>query len=239
MSEGRVLIVDDEPSILKSYSRSLASAGFEVAEASSGRQALEYMAKHDYDVVVTDLGMPKMDGLALLGQMQQRAFRVPVVLMLDAPDNRVLVRAAELGAVQSLVKPITRKLLRQTALFAVHLRRSASPVQAGFIPPSGPARSITATVAKNEFGRELEKVLHGGITVITKHDAPKAVLMSFEDFRQLSNSGRTKLDSLSVEFDALLGRMQTPEARSGMRAAFGSSPRQLGQAAVAAARKRG
>src|SRR5579862_7608384 len=105
MSEGRVLIVDDEPSILKSYSRSLASAGFEVAEASSGRQALEYLANHDYDVVVTDLGMPKMDGLALLGQMQQRSFRVPVVLMLDSPDNRVLVRAAELGAVQSLVKP--------------------------------------------------------------------------------------------------------------------------------------
>jgi prevent-host-death family protein len=159
--------------------------------------------------------------------------------MLDSPDNRVLVRAAELGAVQSLVKPVTRKLLRQTAMFAVHLKRSASPLQAGFTPASGPARSITATVAKNEFGRELEKVLHGGITVITKHDAPKAVLMSFEDFRQLSNSGRTKLDSLSVEFDALLGRMQTPEARSGMKAAFGASPRQLGQAAVAAARKRG
>lgn len=238
MSEGRVLIVDDEPSILKSYSRSLVSAGFEVAQASSGRQALEYMSEHDCDVVVTDLGMPRMNGLALLGQMQLRSFKVPVVLMLDAPDNRAVIRAAKLGAVQSLVKPITRELLRQSAVFAVRLKRSASTGQAGSVQASGPARSITATVAKNEFGRELEKVLHGGITVITKHDAPKAVLMSFEDFRQLSNAGRTKLDSLSGEFDALLGRMQTPEARSGMRAAFGASPRQLGQAAVAAARKR-
>jgi antitoxin Phd len=238
MSEGRVLIVDDEPSILKSYSRSLVSAGFEVVQASSGRQALEYMAEHDCDAVVTDLGMPRMNGLALLGQMQLRSFKVPVVLLLDAPDNRVVIRAAKLGAVQSLVKPITRELLRQTAVFAVRLKRSASTARAGLVPASGPARSITATVAKNEFGRELEKVLHGGITVITKHDAPKAVLMSFEDFRQLSNAGRTKLDSLSGEFDALLGRMQTPEARSGMRAAFGASPRQLGQAAAAAARKR-
>jgi prevent-host-death family protein len=196
------------------------------------------MSAHDCDVVVTDLGMPRMNGLALLGQMQLRSFNVPVVLMLDAPDNRAVIRAAKLGVVQSLVKPITRELLRQSAVFAVRLKRSASTGQADSVQGSSPARSITATVAKNEFGRELEKVLHGGITVITKHDAPKAVLMSFEDFRQLSNAGRTKLDSLSVEFDALLGRMQTPEARSGMRAAFGASPRQLGQAAVAAARKR-
>jgi antitoxin Phd len=238
MSEGRVLIVDDAPSILKSYSRSLVSAGFEVAQASSGRQALEYLAEHDCDAVVTDLRMPKMDGLALLRQMQLRSFNVPVVLLLDAPDNRVVIRAAKLGAVQALVKPITRELLRQTAVFAVRLKRSAATAQAGLVQPSGHARSITATVAKNEFGRELEKVLHGGITVITKHDAPKAVLMSFEDFRQLSNAGRTKLDNLSGQFDALLGRMQKPQARSGMRAAFGASPRQLGQAAVAAARKR-
>lgn len=238
MSQGLVLIVDDEPSILKSYSRSLVSAGFEVAQASNGREALKYMAEHDCDAVVTDLRMPKMDGLALLGQMQVLSLSVPVVLMLDAPDNRVVIRAAKLGAVQSLVKPITRDLLRQTAVFAVRLKRSAPSRQPGFVQASGPARSITATAAKNEFGRELEKVLHGGITVITKHDAPKAVLMSFDDFRQLSNAGRTKLDTLTGEFDALLGRMQTPEARSRMRAAFGASPRQLGQAAVAAARKR-
>jgi prevent-host-death family protein len=196
------------------------------------------MAEHDCDVVVTDLRMPKMDGLALLGQMHVRSLNVPVVLMLDTPDNRVLIRAAKLGAVQSLVKPITRELLRQTAVFAVRLKRSALSPQADFVQNPGPARSITATVAKNEFGRELEKVLHGGITVITKHDTPKAVLMSFEDFRQLSNAGRNKLDALTGEFDALLGRMQIPEARSRMRDAFGASPRQLGQAAVAAARKR-
>ena len=238
MSEGRVLIVDDEPSILKLYSRSLVSGGFEVAQASSGRQALECMAEHDYDVVVTDLRMPKMNGLALLAQMQVRSLKVPVVLMLDAPDNQAVIRAAKLGAVQSLVKPITRALLRQTAVYAIRIKRSASSQQVGFVQAAGPARSITATVAKNEFGRELEKVLHGGITVITKHDAPKAVLMSFEDFRQLSNAGRGKLVSLAGEFDALLERMQTPEARSRMKAAFGASPRQLGQAAVAAARKR-
>ena len=100
------------------------------------------------------------------------------------------------------------------------------------------ASSITATDAKNEFGRVLEQAIKGGIIVITKHDTPKAVLISVDEFKALSNANRSKLDTLSGEFDALLARMQTPRARAGMKAAFDASPVQLGKAAVAAARKR-
>jgi len=103
---------------------------------------------------------------------------------------------------------------------------------------TGAAR-ISATVAKNEFGRILESVIRGGTVVITRHDAPKAVLISVEEFDALSRANQAKLDTLSGEFDALLARMQTPAARAGMKAAFGASPRQLGKAAATAARKRG
>jgi hypothetical protein len=65
----------------------------------------------------------------------------------------------------------------------------------------------------------------------------RVLIVDDEDFHQLSNAGRTKIENLNGEFDARLGRMQAPEARSGMSAAFGASARQLGQAAVAAARK--
>jgi prevent-host-death family protein len=100
------------------------------------------------------------------------------------------------------------------------------------------ASSITATAAKNDFGRILEKVTRGGTVVITKHNAPKAVMISVERFDVLSRAGRVKLDTLRGEFDALLARMQTAAARAGMQAAFDASPQQLGRAAVAAARKR-
>jgi len=103
----------------------------------------------------------------------------------------------------------------------------------------GAASTVTATDVKNEFGRVLEKVLQGGIVVITKHDEPKAVLISVREFNALTNTNRMKLDTLSGEFDALLARMQTPAALSGMKAAFDASPKQLGKAAVAVARKRG
>ena len=98
--------------------------------------------------------------------------------------------------------------------------------------------AISATVAKNEFGRMLEKVIQGGRVVITKHDLPKAVLISLDEFNALSNAHRVELETLSGEFDTLLARMQTPAARAGMKAAFHATPKQLGQAALAAARKR-
>ncbi len=101
------------------------------------------------------------------------------------------------------------------------------------------AASFTATDAKKQFARVLELVLQGGAVVITKHDAPKAVLLSVDEFTALTKATESTLDTLSAEFDALLTRMQTPRARAGMKTAFEASPKALGRAAVAAARKRG
>jgi antitoxin Phd len=96
---------------------------------------------------------------------------------------------------------------------------------------------FTATQAKNKFGSILETVLRGGTVMITKHAAPKAVLISIGEFNRLSLATKSALDALSEEFDAMLARMQTPKARSAMRAAFKASPTELGRAAVGAAVK--
>jgi hypothetical protein len=61
---------------------------------------------------------------------------------------------------------------------------------------------------------------------------------SVDELHALALSIGSKLDGLTEEFDALLARMQTPEAKSGMKAAFDASPKRLGKAAVASARKR-
>jgi prevent-host-death family protein len=98
--------------------------------------------------------------------------------------------------------------------------------------------AISATEAKNEFGRILETVIQGGRVVITKHDSPKAVLISMDEFNVLSNAHRAELETLSEEFDGLLARMQTPAARGGMKAAFHAAPKELGKAAVAAAARK-
>lgn len=103
---------------------------------------------------------------------------------------------------------------------------------------SGKAQ-VTATEAKNSFGLLLEKAIQGDVVVITKHDSPKAVLISVDEYAALSGAPQAQIDSLSAEFDAMLHRMQRPGARRAMQNAFHASPKQLGRAAVAAARKRG
>jgi antitoxin Phd len=99
--------------------------------------------------------------------------------------------------------------------------------------------SVTASEAKSGFGQVLDMAMQGGAVVITKHDVPKAVVLSVENFNALSRATETSLDTLRKEFDALLAKLQTPKARSGMKRAFAASARQLGKAAVASARTSG
>lgn len=98
--------------------------------------------------------------------------------------------------------------------------------------------TFTATDAKNVFGRVLDTAVEKGAVAITRHDAPKAVLLSIDEFDALVSAGGRTLDTLTAEFDERLARMQTPRARKGMADAFAATPARLGKAAVAAAKKR-
>jgi antitoxin Phd len=95
--------------------------------------------------------------------------------------------------------------------------------------------TFTATAAKNGFGRVLEAVAERGAVAITRHDAPKAVLLSIDEYEALLARGGRALDTLTAEFDALLASMQTPRARRAMKDAFDATPGRIGKAAVAAA----
>lgn len=96
--------------------------------------------------------------------------------------------------------------------------------------------TVAATRFKNEFGAIFEQAALGGAVAITKHNTPKAVLLSYAEFEALTRASSPVLDELTEEFDGLLARMQTPRAKSGMAAAFDASPEELGRAAVKAAR---
>jgi antitoxin Phd len=98
--------------------------------------------------------------------------------------------------------------------------------------------AVAATRLKNEFGTVLEQALRGGAVAITRHDTPKAVLVSYDEFQALVKDRAPSLNDLSAEYDVLLARMQTPKSRKGMGEAFNATPAELGRAAVKAARKR-
>ena len=95
---------------------------------------------------------------------------------------------------------------------------------------------VTASRLKNEFGTVFEQAALNGAVVITKHDTPKAVLLSYAEFEALTASATPALDDFSDRFDKMLAKMQTLEAKAGVAAAFDAIPEELGAAAVKAAR---
>ena len=95
---------------------------------------------------------------------------------------------------------------------------------------------VAATRFKNEFGTVFEQAADSGAVVITKHNTPRAVLLSYAEFEALTKSATPSLNDLSERFDELLASMQTPKAKAGVAAAFDATPEELGAAAVKAAR---
>ena len=98
--------------------------------------------------------------------------------------------------------------------------------------------TVAATQVKNEFGNILEQAVHKGAVAITRHDKPKAVLLSFTEFESLVSTRGPALEALSGEFEQLLSQLQTAKAKKAMKATFNASPQRLGRAAVKAARKK-
>ena len=94
----------------------------------------------------------------------------------------------------------------------------------------GAVTTVAASDAKNQFGQVLDSALSGNAVVITKHDTPKAILLSIEEFEAMTTP-RHKLDALTAEFDALYARMQQPAARGAVDKLIAASPAKLGAAA--------
>jgi EAL domain-containing protein (putative c-di-GMP-specific phosphodiesterase class I) len=124
--KGRVLLVDDEAELLDVLSRGLRKRGHEVETTGSPREVLELIAKKDFDVVVSDISMPEMDGIQLLRAVRERDLDLPVVLMTGSPSIETAIRAVELGALRYLQKPFRADELEGVVEYAVRMHRLAS-----------------------------------------------------------------------------------------------------------------
>lgn len=113
-SSARILLVDDDPSLLKLLGLRLESAGFEVARAEDGEHALAELAADSPELVITDLKMGEMDGMALLEALHEREPGLPVIILTAHGTIPDAVDATQRGAYSFLTKPVDKdELLRQ------------------------------------------------------------------------------------------------------------------------------
>jgi EAL domain-containing protein (putative c-di-GMP-specific phosphodiesterase class I) len=118
-------VVDDEGALVKLLSRVLVGVGYEVMTASDGASAMELLTTTTFDAVVSDIDMPRMDGIQLLQAVRQSDFDVPVILMTGDPSVATAVKAVSLGALLYLTKPFDNDELEKAVERAVRLKQVA------------------------------------------------------------------------------------------------------------------
>ncbi|WP_438865062.1 sigma 54-interacting transcriptional regulator [Neptunicella sp.] len=125
----RILLVDDDPSLLRLLSLRLEGEGYQVSTAVDGEQALRSLNDNVFDLVLSDLRMPGMDGMALFDEVVRKHAGVPVIIMTAHGSIAEAVTATQSGVHGFLTKPIDHDELRKTidaALKVSHIANSDS-----------------------------------------------------------------------------------------------------------------
>jgi DNA-binding NtrC family response regulator len=108
---GSLLVVDDEPAVLKVTQKLLERRGYRVIACHTAEEALAWLEREVFDVVLSDVQMPGMDGLGLLRAVRKREADLPVILVTGNPSPETESTALEQGAFQYLTKPVAHALL--------------------------------------------------------------------------------------------------------------------------------
>lgn len=113
MTEQKILIVDDDPNIRAALQQAVNPLALEVETAANGQEALERVAHQDYDLILLDLTMPGMDGLAVLHRVVELRPDIRVMLMSAHGTIETAVEAIKTGAVDFIQKPVVPEELRK------------------------------------------------------------------------------------------------------------------------------
>ena len=106
MSKKSILVIDDDKSILRTFTRILQKTGCDIDVAETGREAIEKAGKRHYDLALVDVRLPDMDGTDLLAKMKDTMRDTVKIVITGFPSMEVGVKALDEGADAYLVKPV-------------------------------------------------------------------------------------------------------------------------------------
>lgn len=125
-TKGRVLIVDDEPDVRKVVKLTLTKAGYDVIEAEDGEKAIATIKEGEnpllLDVIISDIRMPKINGVEAINYFQQQWPSVPLIVLTGFPDMEMATGFIKKGIVDYLVKPVEKEKLIASVAKALEQR---------------------------------------------------------------------------------------------------------------------
>ena len=161
-----ILVVDDEPNVRKVLGALLEQAGYLTTRAAGGDEALDLVRAQDPDLVITDLKMPGMDGLALLGRLKNAFPEIPVVLLTAHGTVEAAVEAMKQGALDFLTKPFDKeRVLEVVAKGLGQGERSRREFQ-GPLAGDAPCGIVGRTAGIDAVRRLIERLASSPSTVL-------------------------------------------------------------------------
>ncbi|MBI1796120.1 MAG: sigma-54-dependent Fis family transcriptional regulator [Candidatus Eisenbacteria bacterium] len=126
MPADKILVVDDEQSMTQFLSIVLRKEGFQVTAVNNGKDALDKVRAEGFDVVITDIKMPGMDGIQLLSQLKKHDPSLPVVIMTAYASQQSAIDAVNMGAFQYLIKNAKNDEIKLVVRNALEMRKVRS-----------------------------------------------------------------------------------------------------------------
>ena len=185
----KLLVVDDEIMITTMLSEILIEDGYEVATADDGNQAIKLLERDRFDLVITDLVMPDVDGTEVLRAVSRIDSQCPVVVITGYPSLESMGQLIEMGAVDFLTKPFNVDMIRLTVAKILKMSRSRSLAQAeGGTDQLAAIDGETQAYNLRLFGELLEREL-GRSEQRGRYCS--ALVLEIDDFDSLASSGQT------------------------------------------------
>jgi EAL domain-containing protein (putative c-di-GMP-specific phosphodiesterase class I) len=157
--KARILVVDDETEVRNVMVRMLSSAGYEVCAACDGEEALGILEREAIDMIVTDLGMPKADGMTVLRTVRDKNLELPVLLVTGAPTTESAIHAVRYRATEYLTKPLEMDTFIEAVQRALRMNKLAMLRREALELSHRQGRAQAESVSLTErFDRALDKL---------------------------------------------------------------------------------
>ncbi|MBI5119253.1 sigma-54-dependent Fis family transcriptional regulator [Candidatus Poribacteria bacterium] len=123
MARAQILVIDDEPIMRDFLEEALVRSGYEIVAVADGTAGLAEIRNNSYDLVITDMKMPGLDGLALLEQTKKMQLDTAVIIMTAYASVETAVKALKAGAADYIMKPFTPDEIEHVVKKAIYERR--------------------------------------------------------------------------------------------------------------------
>jgi len=123
--KNKILVIDDEDNLRATFQERLTIEGYQVWTASNGRKGLQLYHDHSFDLVITDVLMPELDGLEVVRTLRRVSTTLPIIVMSGGGDRDLdfLMEAEEFGATRTISKPFRPEEL----IAMIHALLSSTP----------------------------------------------------------------------------------------------------------------